>query len=33
LGWGSFGKVNVALHKLSGKLVAIKSIKKDILNN
>ena len=31
LGRGAFGKVNLALHKLSRKLVAIKSINKKFL--
>jgi serine/threonine protein kinase len=30
LGRGSFGKVNLALHKLTRKLVAVKSINKKI---
>ena len=33
LGRGAFGKVNLALQKLSRKLVAIKSINKKFLND
>eukprot|EP00826_Nyctotherus_ovalis_P026843 TRINITY_DN2093_c0_g1_i1.p1 TRINITY_DN2093_c0_g1~~TRINITY_DN2093_c0_g1_i1.p1 ORF type:complete len:720 (-),score=227.83 TRINITY_DN2093_c0_g1_i1:141-2300(-) len=33
LGKGAFGKVNLGIHKLTGKLVAIKSIKKTHLSN
>ena len=33
LGRGAFGKVNLGMHKLTGKLVAIKSIKKAHLTN
>lgn len=33
LGKGAFGKVNLAIHKLSGKLVAIKSIEKQIMKD
>lgn len=33
LGRGAFGKVNLAIHKLSGKLVAIKSINKKIMTD
>ena len=33
LGKGAFGKVNLGMHKLTGKLVAIKSIKKIYLND
>ena len=33
LGRGAFGKVNLALHKLSRKIVAVKSINKHLLNN
>eukprot|EP00826_Nyctotherus_ovalis_P030732 TRINITY_DN2453_c0_g4_i4.p1 TRINITY_DN2453_c0_g4~~TRINITY_DN2453_c0_g4_i4.p1 ORF type:complete len:383 (+),score=90.52 TRINITY_DN2453_c0_g4_i4:881-2029(+) len=33
LGKGTFGKVNLAVHKLSGKLVAIKSLHKNYLSN
>ena len=33
LGKGTFGKVNLAVHKLSGKLVAIKSLHKNYLTN
>eukprot|EP00826_Nyctotherus_ovalis_P063961 TRINITY_DN9376_c0_g6_i2.p1 TRINITY_DN9376_c0_g6~~TRINITY_DN9376_c0_g6_i2.p1 ORF type:complete len:698 (-),score=145.22 TRINITY_DN9376_c0_g6_i2:236-2329(-) len=33
LGKGAFGKVNLGMHKLSGKLVAIKSIQKSVLVN
>jgi len=33
LGMGAFGKVNLGMHKLTGKLVAVKSIKKEYLNN
>ena len=32
VGRGAFGKVNLALHKLSRKIVAVKSINKQILN-
>lgn len=32
LGKGAFGKVNLGMHKLSRKLVAIKSMNKQILN-
>jgi len=32
LGKGAFGKVNLALHKLSGKFAAIKSINKQYLS-
>jgi len=33
LGKGAFGKVNLGIHKLSGKLVAIKSIEKQIMKD
>ena len=33
LGKGAFGKVNLSLHVLTGRLVAIKSINKTKLNN
>jgi len=33
LGKGAFGKVNLCLHKLSGKLVAIKSLHKQYLSS
>jgi len=33
LGRGAFGKVNLAMHKLVRKLVALKSLNKEILNN
>jgi len=33
LGKGAFGKVNLAIHKLSEKLVAIKSINKEFLKS
>lgn len=33
LGKGAFGKVNLGMHKLTGKLVAVKSIKKSLLAN
>eukprot|EP00826_Nyctotherus_ovalis_P035294 TRINITY_DN301_c0_g4_i1.p1 TRINITY_DN301_c0_g4~~TRINITY_DN301_c0_g4_i1.p1 ORF type:complete len:485 (-),score=132.32 TRINITY_DN301_c0_g4_i1:42-1496(-) len=33
LGMGAFGKVNLGMHKLTGKLVAIKSIKKEYLSD
>jgi len=33
LGKGAFGKVNMGMHKLTGKLVAIKSIRKSVLAN
>jgi len=33
LGKGAFGKVNLCIHRLSGKLVAIKSLKKVALNS
>ncbi len=32
LGKGAFGKVNLALHKLSGKFAAVKSINKQYLS-
>lgn len=32
LGRGAFGKVNLAMHKLVRKLVALKSLNKEILN-
>ena len=31
LGKGAFGKVNLALHRLSRKLVALKSINKELI--
>ena len=33
LGRGAFGKVNLCVHKLSGKLVAIKSLRKEYLED
>ncbi len=33
LGRGAFGKVNLAMHKLVRKLVALKSLNKSILND
>lgn len=33
LGRGAFGKVNLALHKLTNELVAIKSMNKTMLEN
>ena len=33
LGRGAFGKVNLAMHKLVRKLVALKSLNKEILND
>lgn len=33
LGKGAFGKVNLGMHKLTGKLVALKSIKKEFLGD
>jgi len=33
LGKGAFGKVNLAINKLTGSLVAIKSINKQIMTN
>ncbi len=33
LGKGAFGKVNLGMHKLTGKLIAIKSIKKEYLTD
>ena len=33
LGRGAFGKVNLAMHKLVRKLVAIKSLNKEFLTN
>lgn len=32
MGKGAFGKVNLAIHRLSGKFVALKSINKQFLN-
>jgi len=32
LGKGAFGKVNLAMHKLSGRLSAVKSINKQYLS-
>jgi serine/threonine protein kinase len=32
IGKGAFGKVNLAIHKLSGKFVALKSINKQLMN-
>ena len=31
IGKGAFGKVNLAIHRLSGKFVALKSIKKQFM--
>jgi serine/threonine protein kinase len=33
LGRGAFGKVNLAMHKLVRKLVALKSLNKEIFND
>ena len=33
LGRGAFGKVNLAMHKLVRKLVALKSLNKEVLTN
>jgi len=32
MGKGAFGKVNLAIHRLSGKFVALKSINKQFMN-
>ncbi len=33
LGKGAFGKVNLGIHKLTGKFVAVKSISKQVMTN
>jgi NUAK family SNF1-like kinase len=33
LGKGAFGRVNLGIHKLSGKFVAVKTIKKEVMTN
>lgn len=33
MGKGAFGKVNLGIHKLSGKFVAVKSISKQVMKD